>query len=205
MNIRLENKKDWFEVENLTREAFWNVYRPGCTEHLVLHNFRTNPAFVKALSLVAEDENNKKIIGHIMYCKAIILSDSGAENEILMFGPVSVLPEFQNQSIGRKLIEYSLEKAKEMGYGAVVITGNPEYYHRFGFKSGSEFQIYYADTPRTEEAPFFMIKELVEGYLKGISGKLIEPDAYSTKDEAVDAFDQNFPHKVKEKHPGQLV
>jgi len=205
MIIRLENSNDWLEVENITREAFWNVYRPGCTEHLVVHNFRTHPAFVRELSFVAEDENSSKVIAHIMYCKATIISDRGEQKEILMFGPVSVLPEFQRCGIGSEVIEYSLQRAKELGYGAVAITGNPEYYHRFGFQSGSKFQIYYADLPRTEEAPFFMIKELVEGYLSGIVGKIIEPDAYAVSDEAVEQFDLKFPCKIKEKRPGQLV
>ncbi|MPW25230.1 GNAT family N-acetyltransferase [Alkalibaculum sp. M08DMB] len=204
MNIRLENINDWFEVENLTREAFWNVYQPGCTEHLIVHNLRSHPALVSDLSLVIEDDS-KRIIAHIIYCKATILSDSGEKIEILMFGPVSVLPEFQHRGFGRKIIEYSLQKSKELGYGAVAITGNPKYYRRFGFKSGSEFQIYYANLPRTEEAPFFMIKELVEGFLDETVGKIIELDDYTVSDEAVEEFDLKFSPKIKEKRPGQLV
>ena len=62
--IRLERKEEYREVENLVREAFWNVYRPGCNEHLVTHNFRSNPAFVKELDYVIEQDC--EIVGTII-------------------------------------------------------------------------------------------------------------------------------------------
>ncbi len=204
MKIRLENCLDWSEVENLTREAFWNVYRPGCTEHLVVHNFRSNPAFVPNLSLVLEAENNKRIIAHILYCKTTIHMDSGDHKDLLMLGPVSVLPEFHHQGYGSALIEHSMQIAKNLGYGAVALTGNPEFYHRFGFRSGSDFQVYYPGFARTEKTPFFMVAELLEGYLANATGTIVEPEGYIVSDEAVDAFDSTFPPKVKETRPGQL-
>ena len=112
MNIRLETEKDYFENENLTREAFWDVYRPGCSEHLVLHNLRSSSAFIKELDLVAEE--NGKLIGNIAYAK--MYRDGTMCNNIICFGPVSVLPEMQKKGIGNKLINESLKMAKEMGF-----------------------------------------------------------------------------------------
>jgi predicted N-acetyltransferase YhbS len=203
MIIRLEEEKDWCEVENLTREAFWNVYRPGCFEHFVLHKCRTSPDFVKELDyLMIEDD---QIVAHIMYCKAVIKTDEGKKIEMLMFGPVSVLPIYQHKGYGSKIINFTLEKAKELGHGAVAITGNPDFYHRFGFESGSAYHIYCDGMPREEDAPFFMVKELKDGYLSGVIGTFKEPDCYTVEDHHVDEFDKQFPPKKKEKRPGQLV
>jgi len=204
MKIRSENSKDHSDVENVTREAFWNVYRPGCVEHLVVHNFRSSPAFVRDLSLVVEAEDSKDIIAHILYCKTTIQLDSGGHKDLLMLGPISVLPKYQHKGIGSALIEHSMQKAKELSYGAVALTGNPEFYHRFGFRSGSEFTIFYPGMGRTEDASFFMVAELSKGYLANAAGTIVEPQAYSVSDEAVQEFDAMCPPKVKEIRPGQL-
>jgi Predicted acetyltransferase len=202
-SIRLETSADWTEVENLTREAFWNVYRPGCMEHYVLHCYRSLPEFIPELSCVMETDH--KIIAHIMYSKAEVVCDDGKRIPIMIFGPVSVLPEYQGKGYGSRLIVYTLEKAKNLGCGAVAITGNPAYYNRFGFRDGQSFRIYYANVPRGEPTPFFMIKELKPGYLDGVIGTYTDPDGYFVDDSEVDAFDKSFPPKVKEKRPGQLV
>lgn len=203
MIIRRENEKDYYEVENLTREAFWNVYRPGCNEHLVLHNARTSDEIVPELNYLIEAD--EKIVAHILYLKISIRTDDGKNIDALMFGPVSVLPELQRKGYGSKLIKFTLEKAAELGYGAVAITGNPDYYHRFGFESAANYNVYYAGMPRDDEAPFVMIKELKKGYLSGVVGEIIEPKVYSVSDEETDAFDSKFPYKKKEKLPGQLA
>lgn len=203
MIIRLEEEKDWYEVENLTREAFWNLYRPGCVEHFILHNFRTSPDLVCELDYVITEDD--QIVAHIMYCRAVIKTDEGKKIEMLMFGPVSVLPNYQHKGYGSKIINFTLEKAKELGHGAVAIIGNPDYYHRFGFESGSAYHIYYNGMHREEDAPFFMVKELKEGYLSRVIGTLKEPDSYAVQDQDVDEFDKQFSPKKKEKRPGQLV
>lgn len=200
--LRLETEKDYREVENLTREAFWNKYRPGCMEHYILHRYRTNPDFVRELDYLIEE--NSKIVAHIMYSRAVIEADNGQIVQILIFGPVSVLPEMQNKGYGSAIIRYTLNKAAELGYGAVAITGNPGYYHRFGFLSGSSVGIYYAGIPREEEAPFFMVKELRNGFLNGITGTYHDPKGYETNEDKVEAFDSSFPPKEKKKLPGQL-
>lgn len=202
LNIRLEEEKDWRKVENLTREAFWNKYRPGCTEHFVLHQFRRRSDFVSNLDYVMEEDG--RIVAHIMYCKGEIRADNGGHVPILEFGPVSVLPQRQGNGYGGRLIRFTLKKAAELGYGAVAITGNPDYYHRFGFVSGSAMHIYYADVSRSEEAPFFMVKELKPGFLANVTGSYKDPDGYFADDAAVREFDRGFPPKEKKKLPGQL-
>ncbi len=201
--IRLETENDWNEVENLTREAFWNKYHPGCLEHYILHRFRNQPDFVKELDYVIEEDG--RIVAHIMYCNSEIMCDDGRIISIMTFGPVSVLPEYQGKGYGSKLIRFTMKKAAELGCGAIAITGNPDYYHRFGFASGHSMHIYYSAVPRDNEAPFFMIKELQSGYLTGITGSFQDPDGYVVEDADVDAFDANFPPKEKKRLPGQLV
>lgn len=201
--IRLENKKDWEEVEFLTREAFWNVYRPGCSEHYVLHCFRNNPDFVPELSYVIELDG--KIIGHIMYSKAEIKTDQGRCIPIMVFGPVSILPEYQGQGYGSMLITYTIRKTEELGCGAIAITGNPNYYNRFGFVDGQSVGVYYAAVPRTESTPFFMIKVLKDGYLDSVVGSYTDPQGYTVDDSDVEEFDRKFPRKEKKRLPGQLI
>lgn len=203
MIIRLEQEKDYLEVENLTREAFWNLYRPGCFEHLVLHNLRKDSCFVPELDYVLEDEDGK-IMANIVYAKGTLTLDKGDETEILLFGPVSVLPEYQGKGYGAKIIRFTLDKAKQMGYPAVVITGNPEYYSRFGFESASRYGIYYDGVPRTEEASFFMIKVLDSHSMELLKGTYYDPKCYFVEEEELEAFDRAFPPKVKEVRPGQL-
>ena len=130
MIIRLEEEKDYFETENLTREAFWNVYREGCFEHLIIHNLRKDKSFVKELDYCIEIDN--KIIANIVYAKGKLKLENGNIREILIFGPVSVLPKYQKKGYGEKLINYTIEKAKELGFDAIVIMGNTNYYKKFG-------------------------------------------------------------------------
>ena len=137
MKLRLETEKDYFENENLTREAFWNVYRPGCDEHLLHHNIRNSVNYIKELCYVAEADD--KLIGNIVYAK--MMKDGKACDDVIGFGPLSVLPEKQKQGVGSALVKETLTKAKELGYKAVLITGNPEYYHRFGFSSATKGRV----------------------------------------------------------------
>lgn len=201
MKIRLEEEKDYFEVENLTREAFWNVYRPGCFEHLVIHKLRDDVAFVKELDYVIEEDS--KIVANIVYAKGQITLEDGSVQDTLIFGPVSVLPEYQNKGYAKKLINYTLELASKMGYASVLITGNPDYYKKYGFESASKYEIYYAGMPKEDEAPFFMIKVLDERKL--VKGVYSDPAVYDIDENELEEFDKQFPAKVKEKREGQLV
>ena len=201
MKIRKEKKSDYFEVENLTREAFWNIYRPGCFEHLVVHKIRTDKDFVKKLDFVIEEDG--KLIANIIYALGNIKTNHGQE-KILIFGPVSVHPEYQKRGYGKALINYTLEKAKKLGYPAVVITGNPDYYSKFGFVPASRYGIYYEGMDKNEEAPFFMIKVLNEDKIKNLKGVYSEPSCYIVDENELEEFDKRFPKKKKLKKKGQL-
>ncbi len=190
--IRLEAEKDYRTVEYLTREAFWNIYRPGCVEHLLVHKIRKAPAFVKELSLVACDDG--KIVGNIIYSKARIINCNNREFEVLCLGPIAVWPAYQGQGIGSLLMNYSIEKAKQLGYSAVILFGNPDYYHRFGFTNAKDYGIQTSTGENFEE---FMALELGIGSLKDISGRFYEDEVFKTDDEEVEIFEKDFPYKEK--------
>lgn len=202
MIIRLEEEKDYFETENLTREAFWNVYREGCFEHLIIHNLRKDKSFVKELDYCIEIDN--KIIANIVYAKGKLKLENGNIREILIFGPVSVLPKYQKKGYGEKLINYTIEKAKELGFDAIVIMGNPNYYKKFGFESCSKYKIYYEGIDKNEEAPFFMIKILNDNNIENLKGIYSDPDCYKADEKELEEFDKKFPFKIKEKTEGQI-
>lgn len=200
--IRLENTEDYREVENLVREAFWNVYRPGCSEHYVIHVLRDDPAFVKELDFVMEQ--NGRLIGQNMFMKTVIESDGGSEIPILTMGPIGITPELKRKGYGKKLLDYSLQKAAEMGFGAVLFEGNINFYGKSGFDYAGKFGIRYHDLPEGADASFFLCKELIPGYLDGVTGVYQTPQGYYVDDSDVDEFDRNFPPKEKLKLPGQL-
>ncbi len=200
IDLRLEEEKDYRTVEELTREAFWNVYQPGCDEHFILHNIRNTPNFISELDFVAELDG--KIVGNIIYMKAKVISDAGKEEEVISFGPVSVLPAYQGQGIGNLLIEHTMELAKQLGYKAVVIYGNPAYYHRFGFENAEKYGISTAEGKNFEE---FMGKELTDGRLNSISGKLHLDELFFNIDkEQLEQYDKIFPTKEKKVTDTQL-
>lgn len=200
--IRNETKEDYRKVEYLIREAFWNVYRPGCSEHYVLHCYRDDPAFVPELDFVME--LNGEIIGQIIYVRSEIDCDDGKKLSIMTFGPIGIAPEYKRQGYGKRLLDYSMEKAKEAGVGALAITGNILFYGKSGFVSAKTKGVRYADDP---EADYLLIKELIPGFLDGVSGTYKDPDGYFVceKDpEAFERFEATFPKKEKKKLPGQL-
>jgi predicted N-acetyltransferase YhbS len=191
VTLRLEEEKDYSAVEHLTREAFWNVYRPGCDEHLLLHNMRNAHEFINELDYVAI--YNNEIIGNIVYAKSKII---GAVNEhdVLTFGPISVLPMYQKKGIGRKLIEHTIKKAKEMGFKAIIIYGSPKYYERFGFKNTKEYGITDREGNYNDA---LMALELVPNALEHINGKFFEGEIYKTNKEELEAIEKRFPNKEK--------
>lgn len=208
MNIRLETPKDYREVENLTREAFWNVYRPGCTEHYVLNQFRSNPDFIPELDLVMTEDG--RIIGHVMFSKAELVLDDGTRKPSWTFGPISIHPDYKRKGYGLKLLQYALEKAKEMGIGMLQMEGNIEFYKHSGFGLASKLNIHYHTEPRDAEVPFFLAQELIPGWLRdnGITeATYCPPKGYFVADDnplAFEAYEATFPHKEKAFQEGQL-
>ena len=200
--IRLEEKQDHRAVENLVRESFWNVYRPGCSEHYVIHTLRDDPAFVKELDLVMEKDGG--IIGQNMFVKTVIDADDGRTIPVLTMGPICIANDLKRRGYGKALLDYSLEKAGSLGFGAVLFEGNIEFYGKSGFDYASKFDIRYHDLPEDADSSFFLCKELTEGYLDGISGVYQTPQGYYVDDKDVDEFDKSFPYKEKLKLPGQI-
>ena len=200
--IRLERSEEHRDVENLVREAFWNVYRPGCSEHYVIHVLRDDPAFVKELDFVMEQDG--RLIGQNMFMKTVIQADDGRVIPVLTMGPIGILPELKRQGYGKALLDYSLEKATELGFGAVLFEGNIDFYGKSGFDYADRFGIRYHDLPEDADASFFLCKELVPGYLDGVTGVYQTPQGYYVDDADVDEFDKAFPPKEKLKLPGQI-
>lgn len=200
--IRLEKEEEYRNVENLVRESFWNVYRPGCFEHYVLNQLRHDPAFVPELDFVMELDG--KLIGQNMFMRAIIKADDGRTIPIMTMGPICITPDLKRKGYGKRLLDYSLEKAKELGCGAVCFEGNIDFYGKSGFTQASHFGIRYHGVPEGEDASFFLCKELIPGYLDGITGEYATPQGYFVDEAAVEAFDKAFPAKEKKKLPGQL-
>lgn len=201
--IRLEVPEDYRETENLTREAFWNVYRPGCLEHYVLHCYRGMEDFVPELDFVMEKDG--KIIGHVMYVRAKIKADDGRDIPIMTLGPISIAPEFKRQGYGKALLDFSMEKAKACGAGAICMEGNIDFYSKSGFVVASTKGIHYYAEPRDSEVPYFLLKELDKGFLNKVTGTYHTPDGYFVDEKNAEKFDAGFPQKEKLKLPGQLV
>lgn len=192
ISIRLENENDFRNVENLTREAFWDVYKPGCDEHLVVHKIRKTDAFIKELDFVAC--NQEKIVGNVIYSKAKVINENNEEFEILCIGPLGVLPSYQGKGIGTLLMKHSIKVAKTLGYNAIVIFGNSNYYHRFGFENAKKYNI---QTSWGDNFEDFMVLELYEGSLEGISGKFYEDSVFEINKDELIIFEKQFPYKEK--------
>lgn len=200
--IRLERKEEYKEVENLVRESFWNVYRPGCLEHYVLNQLRDDKAFVPQLDFVMEKDG--KIIGQNVFVKAVIKADDGRDIPIMTMGPICIAPEFKRKGYGKILLDYSLEKAKSLGCGAVCFEGDIDFYGKSGFTFASDYGIRYHGLPEGEDASFFLCKELIPNYLDGITGEYATPQGYFVDETKAEEFDKMFPYKEKLKLPGQI-
>ena len=198
--IRLEKQEDQRDVENLVRESFWNVYRPGCSEHYVIHVLRSDPSFVNELDFVME--RGGKLIGQNMFMRTVINADGGGDIPVLTMGPICIAPELKRRGYGKLLLDYSLRKAAKLGFGAVLFEGNIAFYGKSGFDFARKFGIRYHDLPKGADDSFFLCKELIPGYLDGITGVYQTPAGYYVKDEDVEEFDKNFPPKEKIKTPG---
>lgn len=194
LRIQQTNQKDFRLTEIITREAFWNLFKPGCDEHLVLHNQRKSNSYISDLDLVAQFQN--KIIGHCIITKAKVIDIQNKEHQVLCVGPFSVLPEFQKKGIGIKLLNESIVIAKKKGYRAMILFGHPDYYHRFGFVNAQRFGITTNEGMNFEP---FMALELYPDALAAVSGKFYEDNAFETNMEELNEFEKLFQKKIKGK------
>lgn len=192
IKLRTEQPADYRETENVTREAFWNHFSPGCNEHYLLHVMRDSRAFVPELDLVAEHDG--RIVGNVVCMKAAIHGDDGVKYEVLSLGPISVLPEYQRKGIGGRLIGRTRELAREMGFRAVLLCGDPDYYLYQGFVPAELLGIRTADDMY---AMALHVCELYEGALSGVRGRYVEDSVYEVDETAAEVFDRDFPAKEK--------
>ena len=189
------------KVENLVRDAFWNVYRPGAFEHYIVHNLREDESFIPNLAYVVECEG--EIIGHINYSKGFI--DYGDEKtDAVVLGPVAIHKDYQNMGFGSELIEYSLNQAQNEGIPFVVVIGDENYYRRFGFVSASKYNLFLDGTDTSEECPFFMIKIFDESKIKDKQATFFNPDVFDVDRNDADEFDSRFEYRQKLVLEGQL-
>lgn len=196
--IRNERPEDHFTVENLTREAFWNLHVPGCDEHYLVHMLRESEDFLPEFDFVAEVDGH--IVGNIMFSRSRVVGQDGRSFSTITFGPVSVLPEYQRRGIGRALIERGLQCARASGHRAVIIYGSPAYYARFGFRPGKDYDIRTSDG---KYAAALQALELFPDALQGVTGRFRESEAFDVDRKAAEEFDKRFPHKEKLALPSQ--
>ena len=201
--IRLEKKEERREVENLVREAFWNVFRPGCLEHYLLHRLRDDADFVPELDFVME--LNGRIIGQDIFVRTAIHADDGRDIPIMTMGPICIAPDLQGKGYGKILLDHALKEAAALGCGAVCFEGNINFYGKSGFTFARNFGLRYRGLPAGADDSFFLCKELLPGYLDGVTGEYATPNGYMVDEKAAEEFDKAFPPKKKMKLPGQLA
>lgn len=196
--IRNETENDYTIVEHIIREAFWNLNVPGCDEHYLSHIMRKHEDFIPELDFVAELDG--QVIGNVMYTRAKLTDEAGVEKEILTFGPIGILPEYQRRGYSKLLLEHSFQKALESGYDVIVIFGNPDNYVGRGFKSCKKYNV----CTENGSYPFAMlVKELKPGALDGRRWYYHESLVYKINRDEAQKFDEMFEPREKKHQPSQ--
>ena len=198
IKIRNEAESDYARVEEITRKSFWNLYIPGCAEHYLVHIMRSHQDFLPELDLVIEVDG--QVIGNIMYTKTKLIDERGEVKDILTFGPVCILPEYQRMGYGKKLMEYSFEKAAAMGYDVIVIFGNPNNYVSRGFMSCKKFNVC------LENGTFpsaMMVKELKPDVLDGRKWVYVQSPVFEFDEKEAERFDEGLEPLEKKYLPCQ--
>lgn len=193
IKIQKTDKNKYCQTEFITREAFWNVYEPGCSEHLILHQLRKSKSYVNQLDLVALCEN--EIVGHIISTRAYVLDSQNGKHQILCVGPLAILPNFQNKGIGSLLINESIKTAAKLRFSGMILFGDPSFYHRFGFVNAQKYQITTKDFQNFEP---FMALELFENSLCNVNGCFYEDESFSVDEMELEMFEKQFPYKEKQ-------
>ena len=198
VKIRNEVETDYKRVEEFTRKSFWNLYFPGCNEHYLVHVMRSHKDFLPELDLVIEVDN--QIIGNIMYTKARLIDESGQQKDILTFGPVCILPEYQRKGYGKKLMEHSFKRAAELGYDLIVIFGNPGNYVTHGFKSCKKYNVCLENM--TYPAAM-LVKELKPDVLDGRKWVYHQSAVFDIDEQEAVRFDEGLERLEKKYQPSQ--
>lgn len=171
MIIRQETETDFPQIYDFVKTAFQTAYRSDGTEQDFVNKLRSGGNYLPNLALVMIDENDDdKLIGHIMLTKLGIHGVTSMPKntfEILLLAPLAIDESCRNKGLGSDLVKESLKRAKNEGYAAVILVGDPQYYERFGFVSAAEFNIKNKQNIPDENV---LILELVSGILDGIEG-----------------------------------
>lgn len=197
--VRREEERDYRRVEEIAREAFWNLYFPGANEHAVVNKIRRSKDFIKELTHVIEIDG--QVEGGIFYSHSKIVNEKGEEIKTISFGPVFISPKFHRQGLGRKLITHTIEKARDMGYRAIITMGYPYHYEAYGFLGGKKYGI---SMPDMKFYKGLLVLSLYKGALENISGYVIFSEDLEVTPEEVEEFEKNFPHKEKGFQESQL-
>ncbi len=204
ITIRRETEQDYFAAENCCRNAFWNVYMQGCYEHFLVHAMRNHKDFIPDLSFICE--YNKELIGGIYFTRSQLIpsSDNPLQNKaplpVLTFGPVFIEPKFQGQGLGKELMHFAIERAKDAGHKAIVILGYPRHYKGLGFCGGKKYHI---SMPNGKFYQSLLVLSLQEHALDNFSGHIQFSDVFDFTQEYVEIFDKQFPPKEKLILPSQ--
>lgn len=200
MNIKIRNEhpEDYRIVEEVAKEAFWNLYFPVCNEHVVIHNMRNHPDFIPELSLWIEVDD--KIVGSIFYTHSKVVSKDGTQRKTITFGPVSILPSMHRKWLGRKLITHSIETAKKLGYKAILTLGYLYHYELYGFVGAKRYGI---SIPDGKYYKRLLVLPLYEDALDNISGHVIFADVFDHSEDEVDEFDKSFFYNKKQVQDSQ--
>lgn len=192
VHIRVEENADFCAAENIVREAFWNLYVPGCSEHLITHLMRSHPDFIPELSLVLEKDG--ELAGCIYYTHSKIIAEDGVEHKVVTFGPVAIQPKYHRQGLGRQMITHSIEKARQMGFPAIVISGYPYHYETYGFRGAKRYGI---TMPDGLYYTGLMALPLFDNALSGVSGRVRFSDVFEPDLSQLEEFDTQFAPKEK--------
>ena len=203
ISFRQERPEDYRATENLIREAFWNVYRPGCLEHFVIHEFRQRPEFCPELDVLMF--NGDELMGQVMFVKNVLPLSSGRELPILTLGPICIHPKHQRHGYGKLLLDHALELAAGTDAAGVFLEGNINFYGKSGFVVASTLNIHYMDEPADDPVPYFLCKVLDDKALNGIESRYRVPEGYMVDEKLAEEFDRQFPAKERLRLPGQLV
>lgn len=191
ITIRLEEEGDRRAVEELTKRAFWNLYVPGCDEHYLAHVMRSHPDFIPELDFVAELDG--KVVGSIMYTKSRIVR--GAEEvATATFGPLCVEPRLQRKGVGTMLVRRTVALAREAGYPAIIIYGNPGNYVKHGFRGSKKLGI--GDRNGDFPCALLVLPLRPEAFPGGL-WRFEESPVYELDQGAVAAYDAGMPFMEK--------
>ncbi len=198
IKIRNEKEADYKKVEEITRKAFWNLYVPGCNEHYLVHVMRKHKDFLPELDFVIEI--NEQVIGNIMYTKTRLVDEVGQEKEILTFGPICILPEYQRMGYGKMLMKHSFEQAVVLGYDVIVIFGNPNNYVSSGFKSCKKFNVCLENGTYPTA---MMVKELKPNALEVKKWVYYDSPIMQIDEQEAQRFDESLEKMEKKHQPSQ--